>query len=54
MKEDNWIIKCKNDNLFWNNQLGWVDYSSSDIFNQQEKNTLNLPVEGQWVKKVNK
>ena len=52
--KDNWIIKCENDNLFWNNQLGWVDYSSSDIFNQQEKNTLNLPVEGQWVKKVNK
>ena len=44
----NWVIKCKNDNLFWNNQIGWVDFSSGDVFNQREKNTLNLPVEGQW------
>jgi len=44
----NWIIKCKNDDLFWNNLIGWVDVSSADVFNQREKNTLNLPIEGQW------
>jgi hypothetical protein len=34
---------------YWNNILGWVEHSDYDIFNLNEKETLNLPIEGEWV-----
>ena len=38
---------------FWSNNNGWVeDIDGADIFNEEEKNTLNLPIDGRWVRKI--
>lgn len=36
--------------LFWSNELGWTDKIEADTFTQDERNELNLPIGGQWVK----
>jgi len=35
--------------LWWNNQDGWGDKYSADIFPADSPDTLNLPIEGEWV-----
>jgi hypothetical protein len=43
-----WIIVNVNDpELCWSNMFGWVseDY---DTFDEDERQTLRLPVEGEW------
>jgi hypothetical protein len=43
-------IRNVNDNeLFWNNEYGWVDFSTADIFFTYEVETLRLPIDGEWV-----
>lgn len=36
--------------LYWSNDIGWVSKGSADIFTEEERNSLNLPIEGKWVK----
>ena len=34
---------------WWNNDNGWGHKSTADIFTADEKATLNLPIDGEWV-----
>jgi hypothetical protein len=36
--------------LAWSNECGWVDDDSYDLFTEEEKAKLNLPIEGRWHK----
>jgi hypothetical protein len=38
-----------NEHLYWNNDIGWVDFCSSDTFTKAEMWDLNLPMGGEWV-----
>ena len=45
-----YYISNVNDNeLFWSNDYGWVDFSNADIFFTHEVETCNLPIDGVWV-----
>ena len=48
-----YIIKCITGNdlgSYWSNKIGWIDeVLFADIFNQEEKETLNLPIGGEWL-----
>ena len=33
---------------YWSNKHGWVDISNADVFSEEEKNDLNLPLESKW------
>ena len=35
--------------LFWSNQDGWVEASTADVFTDEEKAGLNLPLDGSWI-----
>tara|TARA_Y100000034_G_scaffold127663_1_gene180914 strand:- start:1019 stop:1420 length:402 start_codon:yes stop_codon:yes gene_type:complete len=35
--------------LYWSNEDGWVDYDSADQFSQEERDKLNLPMNGEWM-----
>lgn len=35
--------------LFWSNDLGWVDSKSETRFTQEQRTYLNLPIDGEWV-----
>lgn len=44
-----WIIENKTDRaLAWSNTYGWCD-ETFDTFTDEERETLNLPLEGEWV-----
>jgi len=44
-----WMIRNKNDmGLAWSNDFGWVENDDFDIFTQTERDTLSLPVDGEW------
>lgn len=44
-----YAIRNVNDTgLAWSNEFGWVDNESYDLFTQDERDTLNLPIEGEW------
>ena len=36
--------------VFWNNADGWGDAENADRFTDAEKQTLNLPIDGAWVR----
>lgn len=35
--------------LWWSNTDGWCDNTRS-LFTQEERETLNLPIGGEWIK----
>lgn len=35
--------------VWWNNADGWTHKTQADYFTPQEKDTLNLPLDGEWV-----
>lgn len=46
-----YVIQNINDSdLFWNNEFGWVNDNDVDIFSDDDIVTLQLPIEGKWVK----
>jgi hypothetical protein len=51
MQVSEYIIQCQNDdNLLWNNLDGWIEgLNNADYFNEMEKESLNLPIEGKWI-----
>lgn len=50
---NNFVIQCVNDAaLLWSNTDGWTDGDDFDVFTLEEAETLNLPIEGQWVRLV--
>jgi hypothetical protein len=42
-----YVIWCKENRLWWSNEFGWVE-SGADTFSQKERETVNLPMGGQW------
>lgn len=38
--------------LYWHNQHGWVLIEDAQTFTDDERNTLNLPFDSEWQKKV--
>ena len=51
---NNYIIKGKN-NLYWNNNVGWVNIEMATRFSKEETNKfLYLPVEAIGWKKLEK
>jgi len=43
-----WIIVNKSDDaLAWSNEEGWVE-ETFDTFNEEERETLLLPLDGEW------
>lgn len=45
-----WIIRNVNEPKdFWSNEYGWVDNLTYDVFLTEDKETLSLPIEGEWV-----
>jgi hypothetical protein len=46
-----YIIFNRINNLFWSNDIGWVDKTSATEFTKEETEYLNLPLDGQWVLK---
>jgi hypothetical protein len=39
------------ENLFWNNEDGWGSLSTASIFNQEQRDSFDLPVDGIWIPK---
>lgn len=37
------------ESLWWNNLNGWGHKPTADYFTPEEQQTLNLPLDGQWV-----
>ena len=37
--------------LFWSNDDGWTEYEYADRFTDAEKQTLTLPMGGEWLRK---
>lgn len=33
---------------YWSNAQGWVDRDSCDVFTSEERDRLDLPMEGEW------
>lgn len=49
MKVRIWAVFNPKNCLFWSNEFGWTTEASCDYFNQEEKESVNLPMEGIWV-----
>lgn len=54
---EKWYIKNKTEKdedlgcyLFWNNKIGWTLLAHATGFTEDEKNSLRLPIDGEWVK----
>jgi hypothetical protein len=50
--KENIMYKIRNvliSEWWWSNDIGWVDYDSADRFDEEEKDSLWLPFDGEWV-----
>ena len=45
----NFQIISKNLKAFWNNEDGWVEQEAATVFTEDERHTLNLPIDGMWI-----
>ena len=36
--------------MFWNNETGWGEYESTTLFTNEDRDGINLPVAGKWIK----
>ncbi len=43
-----YVIKMVDDESYWSNEFGWSDLETCDIFTEEEKTNLNLPLHGEW------
>ena len=48
MENYDWLIRNIKDDSFWCSKNKWVDYSSCQVFTQEEKDKLDLPNDGKW------
>jgi hypothetical protein len=46
------IVNIHHPNTHWNNDWGWTSKSEATHFTLDERNSLNLPMEGKWKKYV--
>ena len=42
-------IVMDGENLFWNNEDGWVGLHDAEIFTEKEKEEFSLPMGGEWI-----
>ena len=50
-EQKNYVVVCENaDQLYWSNTDGWVSYPDADVFSKDERMSLNLPIEGRWLR----
>lgn len=50
MDNEYYVIRADHDNqLFWSNDLGWVETELETRFDPKQKQTMTLPIGGQWV-----
>ena len=35
---------------YWSNEFGWTDNDSRDVFGDYDRQTLRLPLDGEWVR----
>lgn len=50
MNNKSWmIVNAKDNNTFWSNDTGWCNYYDADTFTTEQKESLNLPMEGEWI-----
>ncbi len=35
--------------LYWENGQGWTNLHQADEFTEEERNSLNLPIDGKWM-----
>jgi hypothetical protein len=40
------------DSEWWNNGDGWGHKSTADYFTKEQRETLNLPLDGEWVEVI--
>jgi hypothetical protein len=51
MNNNYFAITCiNNPELLWSNTDGWVEDENFDMFTLEETETLNLPIEGEWIR----
>lgn len=43
------IKSSENNDEMWSNEFGWVNTPTFDLFTPSEKDTLDLPIGGEWV-----
>ncbi len=43
------IMNTKNNNNFWSNDAGWVNTPTHSLYTEKEKESLTLPINGEWV-----
>ncbi len=43
-----YTIQNQTNGLAWSNEFGWVDAESGDTFTAHERETLSLPIDGEW------
>ena len=44
------IIKADNGELFWSNNMGWVDEADASWFSDRERLLFDLPMFGEWLR----
>lgn len=51
-QEKQYVVGCTDieaENLYWSNDMGWVNLSGATIFSEEEVRTLRLPMDGEWI-----
>ena len=43
-----YVILNQLSDLFWSNEMGWVDIQDAEIFTKEEREKLRLPLDGIW------
>lgn len=43
------IRQITNPDLYWSNTFGWTDAADADTFTEEEQDTLDLPMDGEWL-----
>lgn len=43
------IMSKEEGGLFWSNSQGWASKHECDEFTEEEKETFNLPMNGEWI-----
>ena len=48
---NNFAIQSKSDrDMYWSNDEGWTDSDNFEVFTLEESQTVNLPIDGEFVR----
>ncbi len=45
---EGYVVFNPKNHSYWNNDNGWTDKSEATVFNREEKESLHLPIDGEW------